>query len=296
MNQYKASLTLCLIATVSLLLTACGRDEPGAGNAASGADAAGSFEGQAAARRARRTTGPDFTGVWSGVFTTQEDDYWPLEAYACFVGCMPEAYAMYSRLIDDPANDDRPLQELQGEMFAFQRELFRKRFTAEGKARQDTQTEQNDTVMQCEPYGYVREVTNPLPMAIRQAGGNLMFHYEEWNVDRTIYMDGRDHPADLEPSMMGHSIGHYDGDALVIETVGVKGDRLFSFISGGSYSDQMTGTETYTLREGGRVLHVEFLYMDPVILTEPIMIEKDWIATPGLTLLEDSCEDVPGQP
>ena len=37
---------------------------------------------------------------------------------------------------------------------------------------------------------------------------------------RTIYLDGRPHPKDLKPSYYGHSIGHCDGDTLVVDTVG----------------------------------------------------------------------------
>ncbi len=37
---------------------------------------------------------------------------------------------------------------------------------------------------------------------------------------RTIYMDGRPHPKNLDPSFFGHSVGHWEGDALVVDTVG----------------------------------------------------------------------------
>jgi len=37
---------------------------------------------------------------------------------------------------------------------------------------------------------------------------------------RTIYLDGRAHPADLDPTFYGHSVGHFEGDALVVDTVG----------------------------------------------------------------------------
>ena len=39
---------------------------------------------------------------------------------------------------------------------------------------------------------------------------------------RAVYMDGRQHPADLRPTYLGHSIGHWDGDTLVIDTVGLN--------------------------------------------------------------------------
>lgn len=42
---------------------------------------------------------------------------------------------------------------------------------------------------------------------------------------RRVYVDGRGHPSNLQPTWMGHSIGRYDGDTLVVDTIGIKGDR-----------------------------------------------------------------------
>jgi hypothetical protein len=43
---------------------------------------------------------------------------------------------------------------------------------------------------------------------------------------RRIYMDGRSHPKDVAPSYLGHSIGRWDGDTLVIDSVGFSEDRV----------------------------------------------------------------------
>src|SRR5918994_4600876 len=59
---------------------------------------------------------PDFTGVWSGAVTTQKHEYWELEDLtACFPGCTPAARAHYASLIEDPANDAKPVQALWDE-------------------------------------------------------------------------------------------------------------------------------------------------------------------------------------
>ena len=240
---------------------------------------------------------PDFTGVWSGNFTTQDHEFWQVEDFtACFVGCTPAARAYFANLLDDPANDDRPVQELWGETTAYMRRELAAKATPEGLALQNANTPANDPTILCEPYGLVRQAANPLPLAIRSDGEYLVIDYEEWNQSRTIYMDGRGHPADPAPSLLGHSIGRYEGDALVIESTGLTADLYYSFQSGGGYSEQAHVLERYTIEESPRRLVLELTVTDSVTLREPHVIAKTWLWTPELEMIEDSCEDIPGKP
>lgn len=240
---------------------------------------------------------PSFEGVWSGVFTTQDDDYWLLEdLVTCFPGCTPGAYEHMAGLLDDPANDERPLDELRGENAAFMRQELAAKLTPEGQALQNRNTPANDPTILCAPYGLVREAMNALPIRIHEEGENIVIDYEEWNEMRTIYMDGRGHPADLEPTPLGHSIGRYEGDALVVETVAISPDIYYSFQSGGGYSDQTSVVERYTIASDPKRLLLEMTVTDPVMLREPQRFIKTWLWTPDVELVEDSCEDIPGQP
>jgi hypothetical protein len=55
-------------------------------------------------------------------------------------------------------------------------------------------------------------------------GPNQIVILNEWQpVPRRIYMDGRDHPPDLDATWEGHSIGHWEGDVLVVDTAGLNG-------------------------------------------------------------------------
>lgn len=235
-----------------------------------------------------------FLGTWSGVFTTQQNEFWRIEDFTCFAGCPPEAYDHLTALLDDAANDDRPIDALTGETRVFMRERLASISTSAGVEKQQAVTTANDPTLHCAPYGFVREATNPLPLRILRDGEHVVIDYEEWNLERTIYMDGRAHPADPDPALLGHSIGRFEGGALVVETVGVEPDIYYSFLSGGGYSEELTGVERYTIRENPRRLHLELTVEDPVTLTEPYTIEKTWLWTPDVELVEDSCEDVPG--
>jgi hypothetical protein len=254
------------------------------------------FTSFAAGSAHAQSSPPDFTGVWSGVFTTQDNPYWKLEDFTCFPGCTPDTYRHMTALLDDPANDERPLDELNEDTRMFMRQELAAKLTPDGRARQEAATAANDPTLLCHPYGLVREAVNPLPILIRKEGQNLVIDYEEWTQSRTIYLDGRDHPDDLEPTPLGHSIGHYEAGALVVDTVAVSEDIYYSFQSGGGYSDQTTVTERYTIHEDPRRLVVEMTVADPVTLREPHVLRKTWLWTPDVALVQDSCEDVPGQP
>ena len=66
---------------------------------------------------------PDFTGVWSGAFTTQKNEYWELEDLtACFTGCTPTARAYYASLIEDPQYDSVPVRRLWDMTTVFMRQ------------------------------------------------------------------------------------------------------------------------------------------------------------------------------
>lgn len=242
-------------------------------------------------------THPDFTGIWSGNFTTKDNEFWQLEDFTlCFAGCTPTSRQHFASLIDDPANDDQSVQELLGQMDGFVRQELAEKSTPEGLALQETNTMANDPTLQCKPYGIVRAAANPLTMAIRQDGEHLIIEYEEWNQSRTIYMDGRDHPIRLTPTPLGHSVGWFDGDELIIDSAGIEADIYFSFQSGGGYSDQASVIERYTIRDNPQHLVLEMTVTDPVTLVEPHVIEKIWLSTPDVEMVEDSCGDVAGIP
>jgi hypothetical protein len=239
---------------------------------------------------------PNLEGVWSGVFTTQDNEYWNVEDYACFSGCMPEAYAYLQKLLDDPANDSTPFEALMGRSYGYAHELAAKKFTDKGRELQASMREDKDPAFECTPYAFAREVRNALPIRISHAGANLKIDYEEWQESRMIYLDGRGHPKTLKPTPLGHSIGHYEGDDLIVETVGVTADLFFPFEGGGGYSEQTRGRERYTVAENPRRLVLELTLEDPVMLAESMVITKTWLYTPDVKLVKDTCKDYPARP
>ncbi len=83
---------------------------------------------------------------------------------------------------------------------------------------------------------------------------------------RVIYMDGRAHPADLRPTYLGHSVGRWDGDTLVIDTVGFNEKQWVA----GAYptTEQLHMTERIS-RPNLRTLSYEYTIDDPGVYTQP---------------------------
>jgi hypothetical protein len=168
--------------------------------------------------------------------------------------------------------------------------------TPQGRALRDKLGLVDDDRQTCQPIGLVRQMLAPLPIEFSQTEGQVVLRYEEWHVVRTVYLDGRDHPQDLRASLYGHSVGHYEGPVLVIDTIGIAENRLWVEHGGGGHSDQLRTVERYTRSADGGLLTLDLTLHDPVMLQEPLVYKKVWRYTPDVKFLEHSCETITGQP
>ena len=237
-----------------------------------------------------------FLGVWSGVFTTQSNEYWTFADIQCFVGCPLDFYNHLSALLADPANDTTPVMALGGQANAASLAALDAILTPGGKqVRAANKPEDDPKFINCQPYGFVREVTNPLPVQIRRDGDHLVLRYEEWSLFRNIYLDGRPHPANKTPTLLGHSVGRVEGGALIVETALVTPD-LISDTSQVGHSGELTAVERYTLRDNPRRLELTVTLTDRVTFTKPLVMTKTWLYTPDVEIVQDTCSQQPGKP
>ena len=75
----------------------------------------------------------------------------------------------------------------------------------------------------CLPWGYTRAWQVEYPVEIVQTPKRIALLFESNNIFHVISTDGREHPKDLEPSWMGNSTGKWDGDTLVVDSIGFNG-------------------------------------------------------------------------
>ncbi len=237
-----------------------------------------------------------FVGTWSGVFTTQEHEYWTFADIQCFVGCAKDFYDHLSGLLADPANDATPAFALSGQSDAASLAALEAMLTPFGKQVRAANKPENDPkFLNCQPYGFVREVTNPLPMRISRDGQHLLVRYEEWSLLRPIYMDGRAQPTHSTPSLLGHSVGRVESGALIVETTRVTPDLILDTSQAG-HSGELAAVERYTVRDNPRRLELTLTLTDPVTFTKPFVITKTWLYTPDVELVQDTCSQQPGKP
>jgi hypothetical protein len=99
-------------------------------------------------------------------------------------------------------------------------------------------------IKSCDPLGLPRVLLANHPFKILPAGGEIVILYERSHDFREIYMDGRSNPTDPDPSWWGNSIGKWQGDTLVIDTVGLN-DRTWLDYQGLPHSEALHLVERY---------------------------------------------------
>jgi hypothetical protein len=105
---------------------------------------------------------------------------------------------------------------------------------------------------------------------------------------RQIFVDGRDHPDDLDPTWMGHSVGQWDGDTLVVDTVGFN-DRSWLW-NAYPHTSQLHVVERFT-RLDLATMRVDVTIEDPGALTTPWNLHLTWRLAPSEEVLEYICND-----
>jgi hypothetical protein len=152
----------------------------------------------------------------------------------------------------------------------------------------------DDPEANCLPTGVPRQ--NPYPWRIVQIPGYIFFLYEG-NIHsyRQIFMDGRKHPADPDPSWYGHSTGSFDGDTLVIDSVGFNDKFWFDF-AGHPHTEQLHVVERFH-RPDLTHLDYEATITDPGAYTAPFTMNGHSNLQAGVDLQEYICnennQDVP---
>ena len=142
----------------------------------------------------------------------------------------------------------------------------------------------------CLPAGMPRVMVMTSPMEILMIPGQVTIIAEWSSQTRRIFTDGRKHPVDPDPTYQGHSIGHWEGDTLVIDTIGVRGDTVFD-ATGLGHSDQMHITER--MRQSSPTeLEDQITVEDPVAFTHPWVITRKYKrGGPDLQIMEYICEE-----
>jgi hypothetical protein len=156
------------------------------------------------------------------------------------------------------------------------------------KERNDRARIDNPNVL-CLPPGVPRLVAYLLPYKIVQTPDLIVILYEAGTIFRQIFMDGRMHPADPQPTWMGYSVGRWEGDDLVVDTRGFN-DQSWLDGAGHPHSADMRVTERFTRRTVGQ-MDIAVTIDDPKAYARPLTYTQRVVMRPDTELIEFVCEN-----
>ena len=167
--------------------------------------------------------------------------------------------------------------------------------TAKGLAAMKAFNEAASPIAECVPYVAPQLPTLPYLTDIEVRGDRVIMRSEFFNVDRTVYMDGRPHPPSGMRTRQGHSIGRWEGDALVVDTVAFADHRVGNAFGSGFAAGLPSGpqkhvVERYRLSDDGARMLIDFLVEDPEYLAEPLTASAEWDYAPEQRLQRFGCE------
>ena len=163
----------------------------------------------------------------------------------------------------------------------------------DAKKLMDSRQSKDDPEANCLPTGVPRFA--PYPWRIIQhpthKKATHLFFLFEGNIHsyRQIFMDGRKHPADPDPTWYGHSIGWYEGDTLVIDTIGFN-DRFWFDFRGHPHTEKLHTIERWTRKDLGTLVS-EVTINDPGAYSKPFTVRFTARLRPNEELMEYICQE-----
>lgn len=150
-----------------------------------------------------------------------------------------------------------------------------------------------EPITRCLPTGIVIQHTLRAEDAgthkIVQTPGLLLILFEFNSMFRQIFTDGRPLPTEPNPAWNGYSVGHWEGDAFVVESSGFKDGQWLDF-GGDPLTDAAKITERYRRLDFGH-LQIEMTVDDPKVYTKPFTFTLNEILLPDTDLLEMICAE-----
>jgi len=160
-----------------------------------------------------------------------------------------------------------------------------------GKHRFDTVDHSKNPTNLCLPPGPVRITLMMLPVMIVERPDVVLFLSEYQRTYRIIYTDGRGHDPDVKdyPEWTGSSIGHWEKDTLVVDTIAIN-DRTWMDVTGHEHSDQLHMTERFRLSDPN-TLEQTTTFEDPVFFVKPFTTRRLLKRQIGDRILDHFCQE-----
>ncbi len=129
----------------------------------------------------------------------------------------------------------------------------------------------------------------PIEIQFNEDAEAIIIRAQYWDEERTVYMDGREHPDVSERTHSGHSIGRWDGDTLVVDTRNFS-DHRSPYQIGVPSGAQKHLVERYRLIENGTRIAADFTLEDPEFIASPMSHSRELIYSPHLDWSPFDCD------
>lgn len=162
-------------------------------------------------------------------------------------------------------------------------------FTEWGQQQWASHNPRNDYVGVCLPYGFPRAIVARHPMQLLQHEDYMGFLFEQNAWFTVVPIDGPSLPEDAMdmPTWFGHSVGHWEEDTLVIDTIGVNGYTKLDTV-GHPLSTEMHLTQRFTRTDFDHIEY-EMIIDDPKTYTRTLRQLQTWVLRPEWEIMEYSC-------
>ena len=162
--------------------------------------------------------------------------------------------------------------------------------TAEGRHKlTDARSANRTTQSECIPAGAPMLMVYPVVSTVTVDSTEVVFDIDWLDAERVVHLDVAVHPADLELSLQGHSIGRWEGGALVVDTIGfAPHEEGLGF--GMASSERKHLVERFTLDADRRHLLYDVTVEDPAYLTQTVQFSARWEYSPHLSPSGVACD------
>ena len=144
----------------------------------------------------------------------------------------------------------------------------------------------DNPIMNCTPKGMPTIMEAPYPWQFIRQGDDIMLHQEEYDTRRTIHMSS-DPPPEGESSLLGYSVGRWEGDTLVVTTTNTNW-RHFN-TRGIPLSSDAVSVERFTMRPDGSRMDWQMTVTDPATFVEPVDLMLHWVWYPDAVVGSYDC-------
>ena len=143
--------------------------------------------------------------------------------------------------------------------------------------------------LRCLPDGVPHADLLPEPFKVIQTPGEVLILYEVETIFRQIFTDGRKLPGDPSPTWLGYSVGRWEGDTFIVDTVGFN-DLSWLDARGHGHSEDMRVEERFRRRDYGQ-LELTITITDPKVFTKPVTFSVVEKLLPDTDVFEHICAE-----